>query len=114
MHLVFGPTFSFTPPTPEPAPKVDVAVTIKSLDGNILTVTVPAYDLSTHHQLLEIRAYLVPSGATAPSDPLGYDSSTFPFAKADVSTLQAGGDVALTLPAVTGQQAGQVVLGFVD
>lgn len=128
MRYVLGPGFEATapdvpafPPAPQPgtapaAPvKADVTVVLASVDEKAWTATVqiPAYDLAAFNRLMEVRVYLLPSGAARPINADGFVSSSYPVETADVSTVQEGADAAIPLPAVVpGKHLGQIVLGF--
>ncbi len=122
-RYVLGPNFAadFAAPVavvaPAPLGKLDVAVVLVSTDNAAWTVTVsiPAYDLATHNQLVEVRAYLAPQGSTLPTDGPGWVASSNAVTTEDVSTVLAGGDDVISLPAVApGSYLGQIVLGFIE
>lgn len=125
LRYTLGPGFEATATAPAPAPqggpapavptKADVAVTLAAVDEKAWTATVqiPAYDLAAFNKLMEIRVYLLPSGAARPINADGYVSSSYPVEVADVSTVQGGADAAIPLPAVApSKHLGQIVLGF--
>jgi hypothetical protein len=118
-RYVLGPAFNaapapVVPPTP-PAGKTDVSVALGAVDnvGWTVTVTLPAYSLTTSNQLMEVRAYLAPAGSTLPPDAASWVASANPVTVEDVSTVQSGGDDVIPLPAVpAGAYLGQILLGF--
>jgi len=120
MRYTLGPVFSYTPIAPGAAPtsptgKADPQITHKAVAGNVATFTVPPYALATSNRLMEVRLYLVAEGdLSMPSSGPAYAASSLPFGHADVSGLQSGGDVPITLPNVAAGSAyhAQYVTGY--
>lgn len=119
MRYELGPAFSFTRPVPGAAPtspsgKSDPQITHKGDDGLVATFTVPKYDVKTSNRLIEVRLYFVPRSSSAiPAGAPAYIASAYPFGHADVSGLQSGGDVPITIPSVGPDlYHAQYVLGY--